>query len=244
MCAEYMLVTTQKNIQDGLYLNIRNDHNLPDFWDLHVRMYSHAPVITINAGEAQFRDMQFSLLPPGTPFPTFNARLASWDEKKNKLVKIYEKPTWKNPFAHSPCLIPMTGFIEPIYVGEYAGNAMEFKGANDPILYAAGLWAENTNKRTGEIYDGFTPILHTPSDFVVKIGHHRMLILLRPEAAVKWLLETMTIESRYEFILNNRYIPDLFAQSSRVLAKGWEKRVTENKTKHESELEFIKKFMA
>ncbi len=113
MCAEYTLRTSQKDIEVALKEKVRNDA-LQEQWDLHVRIRSKAPVLIKKDGTTTLESMSFSLKPPHAPYPTFNARLSSWDERKNCIVPIYAKPTWKKPFESQRCVVPMNGFIEPI----------------------------------------------------------------------------------------------------------------------------------
>jgi putative SOS response-associated peptidase YedK len=237
MCAEFMIRASNQKITRSL--------GVPDTgealeWNLHARLYSQAPVIVSESTDIEIRGMGFSLKPKGTPFPTFNARLLSWDEKKNKIVPMNEKPTWREPLKNHRCLVPMTGFIEPVYLGEHAGAMVMFKSPDDSILFCPGLYAITKDRVTGETYEGFTLALHIPSEFVLKTGHHRQPVFLEPAKAREWVKDAeMKPDQAVEFLIENRLEPELVAEKSRQMAKGWEKRVSESEKKFEKEKEFL-----
>ncbi len=245
MCAEFTLRASQKDIEEALKEKVRNDslNGLSNqSWDAHVRIRAKAPVVLRKEGETVLEEMCFSLKPPSIAYSTFNARLSNWDEKKNQLVPIFTKPTWRKPFETSRCLVPMTGFIEPIYMGERAGTAQEFRSKNDQILFAAGLYERSFDQKTGEVYEGFAPILHTPSDYILKIGHHRMLLFLKNADAFHWIQEkTAEPKGVFRFLMTKRYVPDLEATKFRSLAKNWEKKCGEYEEKHAHELSILKR---
>ncbi len=242
MCAEFMIRASDQKIRAGLGLPPGRDDQDEVDWNLHARLYSKAPVVVREANAAVIKKMGFSLKPKGTPFPTFNTRLLSWDEKKGLIVPFFEKPTWRGPLREHRCLVPISGFIEPIYSGEHGGQMVQFKPRSGEILYGAGLFADEIDKETGEVYEGFSLMIHTPSDFVLKIGHHRQPLFLTPETAKEWI-QPQKIEPEWavEFLTENRYMPDLEAETVRLMARGWEKRVAESEKKHRSELQFIER---
>ncbi len=242
MCAEFMIRASNQKITRALGIAPGPD----EFdWDVHARLYSEAPVIVQEKGETQLRPMGFSLKPRDIPYPTFNARLLSWDEKKKKIVPITEKPTWKGPLKQQRCLIPMSAFIEPVYKGDHAGEMVMFKDEGDEMLFCAGLYDESVNHKTGEVYEGFTLIIHTPSEFVLNTGHHRQPIFLAPDDARTWLdWKEIKPEDTVDFLLDKRLLPDLKIEKSRSMAKGWEKRVSEFERKLEKEMQFMNKLEA
>jgi putative SOS response-associated peptidase YedK len=213
----------------------------PDEVAAHIRLYAFGPVIFKSHGKTVKKDMQFSLKPPGTTYPTFNARLSNWDDKARKLVKIQDRPTWRKPLESRRCIIPMTSFIEPIYLGDHAGSAMEFSSPDHPELYAAGLYDTTLDKKTGEVYEGFSIIIHTPTDFILKIGHHRMVVLLDKDDAKKWIGDDLkTAGEAYEFLVEHRFVPKLVAKESRKLSKNWPRKQAEYEKKLAREKEYMK----
>lgn len=247
MCAEFMIRASNQKIRRALGLPPGLDD---EEWSSHVRLYGQAPVIVAQPSDGQvdvaLKPMGFSLKPQGTPYPTFNARLLSWDERKNRAVPFFEKPTWKKPLNDHRCLVPMSGFIEPIYSGDYAGQMVQFKPVSGETLFAAGLYDDGVDKETGEIYEGFTLVIHVPSPFVLKVGHHRQPLFLKPEHARQWiepsfLAPRLDPKQALEFLLKNRYTPELEVETVRTMARGWEKRIAESEKKHQAELQFIER---
>jgi len=239
MCAEFTLKTSLKQLEKTFAAFARLE-DVGDEWDLHLRLYGEAPVLVNDEGHALLKKMQFSLKPPGTPYPTFNARLSNFDEKTKRLIKIHERPTWRKPLAAQRCLIPLTGFIEPIYLGDHAGSALQFSAPDAPLLFAAGIYDTAMDPKTGELYEGFALILHTPNDYILKMGHHRMPVFLKPDDAKTWLSgEIKTADEAYQFLLKKRFIPKLTSQESRHLAKNWQRKQSEYETKLKKEKAFM-----
>ena len=143
-------------------------------------------------------EANFSLLPSWSKerkpkFATYNARIET----------VIEKPTWKESFEKHHCIIPISGFREPVYEGTMAGNVVQFS-KGDEILLAAGLYNEWLDKNTGEVVPSFTIVTKEPYPFIEKIGHDRSPLFLSEENAHKWLsMENENVLTQKEFLLNN-----------------------------------------
>lgn len=243
MCAEFMIRgDVQKSLrQQGLPVRNLGEDSL---FDKRVKLYTSAPVVFQQDSSLVMEKMSFSLRPKGTPFPSFNARLESWDEKKHRVVPIFEKPTWKKPFKSNRCLIPLSCFIEPIYVGDYAGMMLRFFASDDKVLLAAGIYERTVDRATGEEYLGFSMIIDAPSEFVFKTGHHRQPLLLQSSAHEEWLQED-EIEPQWglNFLKRHKLQTEFKVEIDRPMAKGWEKRVQAYIEKADRELEFLENKM-
>ena len=238
MCAEFLIRASNQKIRRALGVPARGDRDESEDFEIHARLFMPLPAV---AAEFAIRMMSFSLKPPGTSYPTFNARLLSWDDRAGRIVSIGEKPTWREPLKTHRCVVPMNGFIEPVYKGDHAGEMVLFKETSDNILFCAGVYEEGVDKKTGEVYEGFALILHTPSEFVRAVGHHRQPIFLKPEAAREWIdRQPASPKAVVDFLLANRYLPELAAETSRKMARGWEKRIADSERKFENEMEFMK----
>ena len=232
MCAEYEIRKNERSIEESLQLELEGG----DFpYRNRVKLFGAAPVLTGVDGAIQMREMQFSLKPAFCKYSTFNARLLNFDESRNTVTRIFEKPTWRQPFQKSRCLIPMDGFIEPIYHGEHAGEMVEFLDRNDGLLLAAGLWAKSTDPKEGRDYVGFSIIMHTPDAKVQKVGHHRTPLFLPRAAAENWLMGDISQEERFEYLLKQRQALDLLVRCERKMAHGWEKRIAQVESKFAAE---------
>jgi len=181
-------------------------------------------------GRRELRMMQFSLVPSWSKerrvkFATHNARLWSFDEKTRREVPVFEKPTWRGPFAHRHCLVPLSEFIEPIYSGEYAGNMVRFLPKDGKLLTAAAIWDEWTDRQTGEVIDSFSILTDDPHPFVAEIGHDRTPVFLAEDAYGKWLKpESATPKESLDLLRAHVDRPELTVEIDRPLKAGWEKR--------------------
>jgi putative SOS response-associated peptidase YedK len=212
MCAQFDLKVLAQalNLKYGLTLS-------EDFvFDKRVTPHSLAPVITPSG----LKMMRFSLLPswskePKVKFATHNARIETLDEKA----------TWKVPFKKFHCLVPLTQFIEPIYVREYAGSMVAFSDKQQELLTAAGLYDSWVNKLTGEIIESFTIITTEPPPFVAQVGHDRCPVFLKKSAFQEWLNPTNT-EAEYlkQHLLHNQEAVEFSVKKDRDMRPGWEKR--------------------
>ena len=162
--------------------------------------------------------MQFGLLPrwskePKVKFATFNARLET----------ISEKASFKDAFLKRHCIVPMTSFTEPIYENILAGNMVAFQ-AQLP-LFAASIWEEWTDKKSGEVITSFSVITSEPLALVQKTGHDRSPVFLEPKNAMAWLQPTGTTNEEFSsFLLNSRFEPSLTTSIDRPMRPDWEKR--------------------
>ena len=245
MCSEYEYYARLKKVDESIGFTMRVPGRfLTDDKTFHVRLYDQAPIIVLgNDGNPEIQMAQFSVKPPGTKYSTFNARLADWDEQNQQFTRIFDKWTWKKPFIDRRCLVPMTSFYEPIYLGENAGSIMTFKNPNDEVLLAAGIWDECKHPKVpDESYLGFAFIMHTALDVVLTSGHHRSPVFLRPRQALEYLVGEMSEEERFRFLLKERYEPQLVSSQFRSLARGWEKRIKTNQEAHDEEMEFARRF--
>lgn len=203
-------------------------------WNRRVKLTNSFPTIETSesddSGDAlELHDRLF----PVMPFP--NSRLsdivlnpASGEEE---LVRIYNRPTWSPGFASERCLVVMTSFFEPAYWGPQAGTVQEFSSINDDILLVAAIKIKPIKPSTGK-RDGVSLLTHVPSEFMVQY-HHRLMVFLKPDHGLEWISGgKANVQEKFEFLLENRYMPELVAKKDRTMAKGWEKRIA----KHEEAL--------
>jgi putative SOS response-associated peptidase YedK len=185
-------------------------------FDHRVTPHSMAPVIT----KKGLQLMKFSLLPswskePKVKFATHNARLETIDEKA----------TWRGPFKKNHCLVPISRFVETIYVREFAGNMVSFSEFKHELLTAAGIFDSWVNKETGEVIDSFSIITSDPPNFIRDIGHDRCPLFLKESAFSQWLeAEEKDPKKIKEFLFDNRKPIEFVVEKDRPMKPGWEKR--------------------
>jgi putative SOS response-associated peptidase YedK len=179
-----------------------------------------APVIVKEGNEFCLKEMNFSLIPSWSKerrpkFATHNARIED----------IETKPTWREPFKRSHCIVPMTKFIEPIYHNEHAGWMVSFKRTDDGELFAAGIHDQWVDKATGEVVDSFAIITGEPLPLVKQVGHERSPYFVNDQGWENWLKpQTRESAELKEVLKANKAEPELEMERDRQMRPGWEKR--------------------
>ncbi|MCO5143113.1 MAG: SOS response-associated peptidase [Oligoflexia bacterium] len=181
----------------------------------HIRILpgSHAPVLT----RAGIQIMRYGLVPhwstTNTPkFATYNARIET----------VEKKPSWKIPFEKFHCIVPITGFVEPIYENYWAGHMVEFFGTS--ILYAAGVYDQWVDQSNGEVLESFAILMDQPNEYISSIGHDRMPIFLKKEDAICWKNSIFpSSKEAKSFLLKHKMDPLLDTRIDRPLKQGWQK---------------------
>ncbi len=224
MCAQFLIKSRVEELAKKFGIMLPTDFD-PDKsgapLDQRILPHRSAPVIVSDQGQRVLKQMNFSLVPawskePKVKFATHNARIET----------VTEKPTWRIPFATHRCLVPITHFIEPIYIKKYAGNMVQFFLKSQGLLAAAGIYDIWANKETGEVLESFSILTDAPPPFVADIGHDRCPIFLKESAFGEWLSEgKKDPKTLLQLLQKNRADLDLDVKIDRPLAKGWEKRV-------------------
>lgn len=226
MCAQYIVDKSGKELArkfDALYKILSEAVG-------RVTPRSRAPVMVAEGGRRSLVAMQFGLVPswskePRVKFATHNARLMSVDEKTKKPVAIYEKPTWRDPFARRHCLVPMTKFVEALYTGPLAGNMVAFSARGGDVLAAAGLWDEWVQKESGDVLTTFTVLTDEPAAHIAQMGHDRTPVFLPESRFDAWLDAGSKKPAEWvPFLREARREIDWTEEVDRPLAAGWEKR--------------------
>lgn len=234
MCSEYIVKTTAEEIAESID-DIVKIISKEKSWNKRIKMSLTAPLIEKQNGELVLTEGVF---PTPSPFP--NSRMS--DLKVNRktgeeeLVRIYDVPSWKEGFAHAPCLIPMSSFIEPVYWGENIGAAMNFSSKKDPVLFVAGLRMIR-NPKLDKRDAGFSLITHTASEQMLQY-HHRLVALIEPKQAIDWLDEDLTPQERFNYLLKNRYVPEFEVEKDRMMAKKPQSRIDEQNEKLKEEMRY------
>jgi len=183
------------------------------------------------AGKKVLTEMVFSLIPAWSKerrvkFATHNARLISEEEKPHHEIPIYQKPTWREPFAKRHCLVPMTKFIEPIYTGPLAGNMVRFFPREGQVFVAAGIWEEWVDKNTGEVVPSFSILTDDPAPYIAKMGHDRTPVFLGQAHFDEWLNAPSKKPAEWiKFLRANTEEISWTEEIDRALVPGWKNRI-------------------
>ena len=115
---------------------------------------------------------------------------------------VADKPSFRNAFRKRRCLIVADGFYE--WKGDRGRKQPMFLTSPDKQPFAfAGLWESWDNKgRLSRSYRSCT-ILTRPASPSVRPVHHRMPVILKPEAYQAWLDPfNQEVESLHHIIQN------------------------------------------
>jgi len=124
--------------------------------------------------------MRWGLVPPWAGDPAVGNRLIN-----ARAETAATKPSFRAPFRHRRCLIPVDGFYEwAALPGQRAKQPWYFTLPDGAPLGLAGLW-EQRRPEDGGVRT--CTILTTAADDVVAPVHHRMPVLLPAGAWDTWL---------------------------------------------------------
>ncbi len=119
---------------------------------------------------------------------------------------LSEKPAFRNAYKNRRCVIPADGFYE--WEKQKKGKRpMYFTlPSKEPFVFA-GLW-ETWKGDTDENYYSCTIITADAVGPIQKI-HHRMPVILTPEAVESWLDPLMKDTEKLNEILRTGHVPDV-----------------------------------
>lgn len=234
MCSEFTIKAKKADIERELEIEVKNLTD-DDPWDKRIKLTSKAPIIyRESTGEIILDNYIFPLK------PQWNSRLSGDDKFDTENIRrIYDLKSWKQPFEKTPCLVPMSSFIEPVYWGEQVGTAQAFSLESTPF-FVAGLRIHATMPLTDR---AFSLITHTPTKQMLEY-HRRLLVILPTKKALEWL-EPMEKTDRFSFLLENRVTSDLIVSKDRNLSPSTiKKNTTERLEERQEELRYMAKLKA
>jgi putative SOS response-associated peptidase YedK len=180
MCGRYTHLYTWRELFRLLNLNTATPEiNLHQSWN--VAPTQLAPIVRQEDGVRTASLVRWGLIPswakePGTPLNNARAEEAA------------TKPSFRSPFKHRRCLVPVSSFYE--WEKRPEGKqpwSIRVKGV--PLFCFAGLW--DTNDKIGEPVESFTILTRAPNELMASI-HDRMPCIVRPEHYDLWLDEANT----------------------------------------------------
>jgi len=120
---------------------------------------------------------------------------------------VADKPSFRNAFRKRRCLIPANGFYEWKKAGGKEPKQPMYLTLPDESPFAfAGLWESWDNKgKEGTPYRSCAILTREASESVKPI-HHRMPVILKPEAFTSWLdPDNQDKSNLLDIIQNNIY---------------------------------------
>ena len=110
----------------------------------------------------------------GSSRPLFNARAET----------VHRLPSFRQPFRERRCLIPASGFYEWTKDDSGGRTPVWFHREDDAAMAFAGIWA--TERADDGDIDACAVITCAANELVAPV-HHRMPVILPPEAYDDWL---------------------------------------------------------
>lgn len=98
---------------------------------------------------------------------------------------VAEKPAYRAAFRHRRCVVLADGFYEWRKRGD-AKTPYFISLASGAPFALAGLWENWTDKESGESLQT-TTLITTEANAFMRVLHHRMPVVLEPDAASEWL---------------------------------------------------------
>lgn len=175
MCGRYVITSTPEAIR-RLFGYLEQPNFPPRY---NVAPTQPIPVVLLDGGQRHFRLMRWGLIPSWVKDPkTFSLLINARGES------VTEKPAFRSAMKRRRCLIPADGFYEwkpdgarkrPYFIRMKSGAPFAF----------AGLW-ETWTGPNGEEMDTAAIVTTDATPDIAHI-HHRMPVMLEPDAFQLWL---------------------------------------------------------
>lgn len=137
-------------------------------------------------GESELVMLRWGLIPFWAKDPSIGNRMIN-----ARAETVAEKPSFRNAYRKSRCLILADGFYEWRKEGEQKTPYLISLADSSPFAFA-GLWEHWKSKESDETIQSTAIITTAANDFMAQI-HHRMPIVLQPDNAVRWLQGDMDL---------------------------------------------------
>lgn len=134
-------------------------------------------------GERIVINLKWGLIPHWSKDDSFASKLIN-----ARAETIAEKPSFRDAFKHTRCIIPATGFYEWDKKSKGTKQPYYFYLKEKDVFGFAGLWSEWTDKESGEVIETCT-IITTEANSVLESVHDRMPVILKEKDYDDWLDE-------------------------------------------------------
>ena len=169
---------------DGPAANLRPRYNLAPS--------QSAAVVRTNGSERRLSMLRWGLIPGWAKDPSIGNKLIN---ARSETART--EPSFRSGFARRRCLVPADGFYEwtregtvrqPWFIAPRDGGIVTLPGLWEHWRVPEGLTLRGSlsERRAGDVVETFT-ILTTEANRAMRGLHHRMPVILAPEAAATWL---------------------------------------------------------
>jgi putative SOS response-associated peptidase YedK len=146
--------------------------------------YNVAPTQTVvtvtDDGTRHLEQMRWGLVPSWAKDPSIGSKLIN-----ARAETLAEKPAFRHALKRRRCLIPADGFYEWAATGGGRKQPVRVTLTTGEPFAFAGLWAEWTPPE-GAPLRTCTIVTCEPNELMARY-HHRMPVILSPEAEARWL---------------------------------------------------------
>lgn len=175
MCGRYVIISPPEAMRR--LFGYTDQPNFPPRYN--VAPTQAIPLVRLAGGVRRFALSRWGLIPAWVRDPRDFALLIN-----ARAESVNEKPAFRNAMRYRRCLIPADGFYE--WQGEGVRRRAYFLCRKDRRPFAfAGLW-ESWMGPNGEEIESAAIVTTQASPSIAHI-HHRMPVMLAPEAFAPWL---------------------------------------------------------
>lgn len=175
MCGRYSLTASPEDVR-ALFGYI-DQPNFPARYNIAPTQ----PVATVLQmhGQRRFHLVRWGLIPSWVKDPASFTLLIN-----ARAETAAEKPSFKTAMKHHRCLFPMSGFYEWRRTAE-GKQPFYITPADGGLMAVAGLWETWSDPDGGDMDTG--AMLTMQSNRMMSEIHHRMPVILKPDAFDAWL---------------------------------------------------------
>ena len=182
MCGRFA-ITLPDDAMAALF-NALAANDLPETPNYNVCPTNQISVVTSDAGTRRLRPMRWGFLPHWYKAPNGGPLLIN-----ARSETIAEKPAFKSACRERRCLISCTGFYEWTKTPDGQRLPWYIYRADKAPMVFAGVWQDwRAKDDSGDEFTTAAIVTCAANDPMSKI-HHRMPVVLEPEAWAKWLGE-------------------------------------------------------
>jgi len=176
MCGRYAITSAPESIRK--LLGYIEQPNFPPRYN--IAPTQPIPIVRLDHGARHFALVRWGLLPSWVKDPkTFSLVINARDD--SALVK----PAFRNAMRYRRCLVPADGFYEWQVAGAGPKRPYYIHAKDDAPFAFAGLWESWAGPNGEELETA--AIITTDANATLKPIHHRMPVILTPEAFELWL---------------------------------------------------------